>query len=291
MKKKAERRQLLRLGLALTLAASGGAGACADQSRPAAPPEPVKNVVLVHGAFVDASSWNDVIVRLQRKGYRVSAVQNPLTSLDDDVKATRRVLARQDGPTILVGYSWGGMPITEAGADPKVVGLVYVAALAPDAGESARHLLDRFPEQAAMPGQKSVQVDAEGLYWIDPATYHFALAHDSSEARTRVMAVSQLPMPGKAFEDKVSTAAWKQKPSWYAVSSDDKIVAPVLQRWLAERMGATTISVPSGHASILSHPARIATLIEAAATNASAQVAGLAELHRTAAITAPPSAK
>jgi pimeloyl-ACP methyl ester carboxylesterase len=255
--------------MASILAAAAWTGAQAQQPGSHQAIEPVKNVVLVHGAFVDASSWNDVIVRLQAKGYQVNAVQNPLTSLEDDVQATRRVLARVTGPTILVGYSWGGMPITEAGADSKVVGLVYVAALAPDAGESARQLLERLPEQAAMPGQKSVQVDAEGLYWIDPTSYHFALAHDSSKARTRVMAVSQLPMPVKAFDDKAGVAAWRQKPTWYAISANDKIVSPVLQRWMAERMGSTVISLPSGHASILSHPARIAALIEGAARHTS----------------------
>lgn len=225
----------------------------------------IDHVVLVHGAFVDASSWNSVMSILLDKGYQVTAVQNPLTSLKDDVEAIRRVLDRQTADTILVGYSWAGVPVTEVGNHDRVKGLVYVAAMAPDKGESIHTLQQVKAEQATMPGLQSVIDDGYGNYLIDPAGYHFALAHDADPAKTRLMAASQIPMSIAAFDEVVEQVAWKTKPSWYAVSSEDKIVSPQLQFWMAERMGAHTISVPSGHASILSYPDKIAALIDSAA--------------------------
>lgn len=226
---------------------------------------PVKNIVLVHGAFVDASSWNEVIEILQDKGYTVSAVQNPLTSLQDDAVAVRRVLELQDGPTVLVGYSWAGMPITEVGDDPKVTALVYVAALAPDVGESVRDLQKLSIAQASMPGLKAVIEDKHGNYLMDRAGYRQALAHDTPERRTRVLAAAQVPMSIAAFEEKADNAAWRRKPSWYAVSTDDQIVAHDLQEWMAKRIGAHVVRIASGHASILSQPAKVVAMIEEAA--------------------------
>jgi pimeloyl-ACP methyl ester carboxylesterase len=226
---------------------------------------PVRNIVLVHGAFVDASSWSRVIEILQDKGYSVTAVQNPLTSLHDDEVAVRRVLERQNGPTVLVGYSWAGMPITEVGTDAKVTALVYVAALAPDVGESVHDLQKRTAAQATMPGLKAVTEDRYGNYLMNPSGYWQALAHDTPEKVARVMAASQLPMSIDAFDDKVAVAAWHSKPSWYAVSTRDQIVDPALQEWMAQRINAHVVRIPSGHASILSHPETVAAMIEDAA--------------------------
>ncbi len=226
---------------------------------------PVRNIVLVHGAFVDASSWSRVIEILQDKGYTVTAVQNPLTSLHDDEVAVRRVLERQSGPTVLVGYSWAGMPITEVGADAKITALVYVAALAPDVGESVHDLQKHTVAQATMPGLKAVTEDRYGNYLMDPAGYRQALAHDTPEKVVRVMAASQLPMSIDAFDDKVAVAAWHSKPSWYAVSTRDQIVDSALQEWMAQRIKARVVRIPSGHASILSHPDTVAAMIEDAA--------------------------
>ncbi len=225
----------------------------------------VKNIVLVHGAFVDASSWNGVMSRLMRRGYNVTAVQNPLTSLADDVEATRRILEIQDGPTLLVGYSWGGVPITEAGAESVVKGLVYIAAIAPDVGETVNTLLLEVPEQASMPGAPALLVDDYGNNVVDRDLYHFALAHDSSKHAAKLAAAAQIPMALSAYDESPIEAAWKSKPSWYAVSTEDKIVSPKLQHLMAKNIGADTIEIKSGHASILSQPGKVARLIDRAA--------------------------
>ncbi|WP_051453692.1 alpha/beta fold hydrolase [Paraburkholderia caribensis] len=249
-----------------SLLVAGTSGAAQDAS-PAdeVQAKPVTHIVLVHGAFVDASSWAQVIEILQDKGYTVSAVQNPLTSLHDDEVAVRRVLERQNGPTVLVGYSWAGMPITEVGNDPKVTALVYVAALAPEVGESVHDLQKHSAAQASMPGLDAVVEDKYGNYLMDPAGYRQALAHDTPERITRVMAAAQLPMSIAAFDDKVAVAAWHTKPSWYAVSTNDQIVPPDLQEWMARRINARVVRIPSGHASILSHADTVAAMIEDAA--------------------------
>ncbi|CAB3756374.1 alpha/beta fold hydrolase [Paraburkholderia solisilvae] len=259
-------------GGSLLIAGSAGAAQNAPDSG-AARTKPVTNIVLVHGAFVDASSWTQVIEILQDKGYTVSAVQNPLTSLHDDEVAVRRVLERQNGPTVLVGYSWAGMPITEVGADPKITALVYVAALAPEVGESVHDLQKHSAAQAGMPGLKAVIEDKYGNYLMDPAGYRQALAHDTPERITRVMAATQLPMSIDAFDDKVAVAAWHTKPSWYAVSTHDQIVPPDLQEWMARRINAHIVRIPSGHASILSHPDTVAAMIEDAALHSGSATA------------------
>ncbi|MGF6759638.1 alpha/beta fold hydrolase [Paraburkholderia sp. GAS42] len=262
-------KHLIRVVLLCALCVSAGVNAqTAAPASPSAPPSasvsgPVRNVVLVHGAFVDGSSWNRVIDLLQKKGYHVSAVQNPLSSLADDVAATKRVLARQDGPTILVGHSWGGTVITEAGADaPNVVGLVYITAIAPDVGEST---MDMFKHGPSAPAGESIKPDETGFLWFDPAKYHRDFAADVPETQTRILAAAEQPVSGKAFGEPVTQAAWKSKPSWYMVTMKDRAVAPEAQRWMAKRIGATIVSVPSSHLAPMSHPAEVAALIEQAA--------------------------
>jgi pimeloyl-ACP methyl ester carboxylesterase len=230
---------------------------------------PVRNIVLVHGAFVDGSSWNGVVARLQQKGYHVSSVQNPLTSLADDVAATRRVLVRQDGPTLLVGHSWGGVVITEVGANaPNVAGLVYVAAIAPDLHETAVDLMKRA---APMPAGEAVNADVNGFLWLDRSRYHADFAADVPENLTRVLAVAQVPINGKAFNETVSQVGWKEKPSWYVLTTKDRAVSPDVQRFMADRMGAKIVPIASSHLVPVSHAGALADVIDRAARELSRQ--------------------
>jgi pimeloyl-ACP methyl ester carboxylesterase len=248
---------------AVFLCVSLAAAVVRAQTTAPPPVGPVRNIVLVHGAFVDGSSWNGVIARLQKKGYHVSAVQNPLTSLADDVAATRRVLAQQTGPTVLVGHSWGGVVITEAGADdPNVVGLVYVAAIAPNVGESPMDILKRGPQ---MPAGTSMKRDDNGFLWLDPATYRMNFAADVPENLTRVLIAAQQPIAGSAFDETVSKAAWQSKPSWYIVTTKDRAVSPEIQRSMASHIGATIVEIPSSHLVTVSHAAATADAIDKAA--------------------------
>lgn len=224
--------------------------------------EKVRNIVLVHGAFVDASIWSDVISILQADGYNVAAVQLPLTSLEDDAHATREVLSHMNGPTLLAGYSWGGMPVTQVGVDPKVRGLVYFAAMAPVAGESLRDMLKPYPK---MPGAVALFDGEKDMLWMKPELFAFALAHDAPEARTRVMSVTQKPTSKRVFDDAPNQIAWKLKPSWYVVATEDKIIPVDLQHKLAARIGATKFELPTGHAIMLSQPQASARIIEQAA--------------------------
>src|SRR6266850_2461021 len=203
----------------------------------AGPTDPVKNIVLVHGAFSDGSSWSKVIPILQAKGYNVTAVQNPLTSLADDVAATNRALALQDGPVILVGHSWGGVVITEAGMDPKVAGLVYVAAFGPDSGEAVGDLGKAYPPPAAL---AAPIVDKQGFLSLSTEAVVKHFASDLPPAEARVVAATQGPINASAFAAQVSAAAWKTKPSWYIVSKLDGAIAPDEERFFAKRMKATT---------------------------------------------------
>jgi pimeloyl-ACP methyl ester carboxylesterase len=246
------------------------AATAASPSKPAATLSgPVRNIVLVHGAFVDGSSWNGVVARLQQKGYHVSSVQNPLTSLADDVAATRRVLVRQDGPTMLVGHSWGGVVITEAGANaPNVAGLVYVAAIAPDLHESTVDLMKRGPQ---MPAGQAINADANGFLWLDRTRYHADFAADVPENVTRVLSVAQVPISGKAFSETVSQVGWKEKPSWYVLTTKDRAVSPDVQRFMADRMGAKVVPMASSHLAPVSHAAAIADVIDRAARELSRQ--------------------
>jgi pimeloyl-ACP methyl ester carboxylesterase len=220
-----------------------------------------KNVVLVHGLYADGSSWLDVILHLQKAGLNVTAVQNPLRSLADDCAATRRILALQDGPTVLVGHSFAGTIISETGADPIVSALVYVAARAPDAGEDWGALAARFPASPASTGQ----VKANGFFWLNRESFLKDFAGDLDPARARALYAVQGRGTIALATAKTSTAAWRVKPSWYQVSTHDRTINPDLERFLAKRMNATTIELASSHVSLLSHSKEIADLILSAA--------------------------
>jgi pimeloyl-ACP methyl ester carboxylesterase len=220
------------------------------------------NVVLVHGLYADASSWSEVIPLLQKAGLHVTAVQNPLTSLADDAEATRRILALQDGPTVLVAHSYGGMVISQAGIDPKVSALVYVAARGPDAGEDYGALAARFP---AAPASAGLIKTPDGFAQLSES----AFLHDFGGDLPTTRALSLYAVQGQAsqsiFSARTTQAAWRVKPSWYAVSTQDRTINPDLQRFMAKRMGAQTIEVESSHLSLISHPQEIANLIFKAA--------------------------
>ncbi len=249
----------------MTLAAAGVAAlSMAMASVPAwsAGPTGVKNIVLVHGAWADGSGWMGVYDILRKDGYNVAIVQNPLTSLADDVAAVGRVLARQEGPVILVGHSYGGAVITEAGDDPKVVGLVYVAAFAPDAGESIFGLL---PQSDAPP---PFEVGADGFAFLAKDAFIHGFAPDVGTELAEFMEASQVPfsVQGAGLAE-VTVAAWKTKPSWFAISTDDQIIPPDAQRTMAKRAGSTVIEVTGSHvAFVKAQTAAIAKLIEDAAT-------------------------
>src|SRR5262245_5003966 len=225
------------------------------------------SIVLVHGAFADGSSWAKVIPILQAKGYSVTAVQNPLTSFADDVAATKRALAQQDGPVILVGHSWAGVVITEAGADPKVVGLVYVAAFAPDQGETVGDLGKKYPPPPALAAPIA---DKGGFLSLptDAVVKHFA--KDLPAAEARVVAATQGPINSSAFGAQVSAVAWKTKPSWYIVSKMDDAIAPDEERFFAKRMKAVTTELNASHVAMLSQPKAVAAVIMEAAAKAGA---------------------
>ena len=245
------------------------APATASQAPAAAPGGPVRNIVLVHGAFLDGSSWNGVVAKLQQKGYHVSSVQNPLTSLADDVAATRRVLDRENGPVLLVGHSWGGVVITEvAGNAPNVAGLVYIAALAPQLHESA---MDAMKANGPMPADQIIIKDANGFLWADRARYHAELAADVPESLARVLAAAQVPVAASAFDEPVDQVGWKDKPSWYVVTTKDRAVSPVLQRAIAQRIGAKVVPIASSHFAQVAHAGAVAEAIDHAARELSRQ--------------------
>lgn len=223
-----------------------------------------RNIVLVHGLFADGSCWFDVIARLQAAGLNVTSVQNPLTTLEDAVAETQRVLARQDGPTVLVGHSFSGMIVTEAGVNPKVSAVVYVAARAPDAGEDYAALAKKFPTPPASAG---IVFDGdEGR--LTEAAFLRDFAGDVPEARARVLFAVQQPFHKALLNGKTQHAAWHSKPSFYAISTEDRTINPDLQRFMANRMGATTIEVKASHVSLISHPQEITDLILQAAGHA-----------------------
>jgi pimeloyl-ACP methyl ester carboxylesterase len=227
--------------------------------------EPVKNIVLVHGAFADGSGWRRVADILGKDGYTVSVVQEPLTSLADDVAATKRVLDLQQGPTLLVGHSYGGVVITEAGNAPNVVGLVYIAAFIPDQGESAVSLLSQ-----ATPANNDMRATKDDFLYVDPAAFPADFAADLPPAEANFMAHSQAMLAKAAGGAPVTTAAWHQKKSWALIASRDRNINPDLERTMAKRAGSETIEVPASHAVYVSKPEDVAHLIERAA-KASAQ--------------------
>ena len=231
-----------------------------EASAQAAQPVVARNVVLVHGAWADGSSWAEVIPRLQATGLHVTAVQNPLTSLADSVVATRRALALQDGPTVLVAHSWGGTVISEAGMDPKVAALVYVAARAPDAAEDFVALSGQFP---TMPVRAGVQ-EHDGFTNLSEEAFLKYFANGVAREKARVLYAVQEPAAVSLFGGRTTVAAWRSKPSWYAVSRLDQTISPDLERFLATRMNATTVELEAGHLSLVSHPQEIADLILAA---------------------------
>ncbi len=238
--------------LALIAAASLASGAMA-----ATEPAPA-SVVLVHGAFADGSDWARVIALLQARGVHVTAVQNPLTSLADDVAATQRAIAAQPGKVVLVGHSWGGTVITEAGASDKVAALVYVSAFAPDVGQNSAELGKGYPTP---PGLAALSADASGFLHISDEGMRTHFAFDVPAPRAAVMAATQGPIAAKAFDEPVSVAAWKTHPSWYAVSTRDHMIAPELQAALAQRIGAHATRLATSHVPQESQPAKVAAVI------------------------------
>jgi pimeloyl-ACP methyl ester carboxylesterase len=225
------------------------------------PPIQARNVVLVHGAWADGSSWAEVIPRLQAAGLKVTAVQNPLSSLEDSVAATRRALARQDGPTVLVAHSWAGTVISEVGTDPKVRSLVYVAARAPDANEDFVALSGNFPVGEVRAG---IQTN-DGYTQLSEDSFLKYFANGVDRKKAEVLYAEQGSTAASIFAGRTTAAAWHSKPSWYAVSKLDKTINPDLERFLAKRMNANTVELEAGHLSMVSHPKEVADLILAAA--------------------------
>lgn len=215
-------------------------------------------VVLVHGAWGDASGWSGVIRLLQAKGIAVIAVQNPTTTLADDAEATRLILDKVSGPVVLAGHSWGGTVITEAGSHPKVKALVYVAAFAPDVGQSTG---DQVAAHPAPPGLGGVSQDAAGRYWMSAESWVANVAQDLPEADARVLAAIQTPLGAATFGDKVTKAAWKEKPNWYILSRNDRAVSVDLQHALAKQLKARTTELEASHMSLISHPQMVAAVI------------------------------
>jgi pimeloyl-ACP methyl ester carboxylesterase len=249
------RRTFLETAVAAA-AISGLVRPSSAQPRPA-----IQNVVLVHGLFADGSCWCEVIARLQRTGLNATAVQNPLTTLEESVAETQRVLALQDGPVVLVGHSFAGMLVTEAGTDPKVVSLVYVAARAPDAGEDYAALAKQFPSPPA----------SAGIVWsgdygqLSEEAFLRDFAGDLPAEKAGVLYAVQEPFKRQLLAGRTIHAAWRSKPSWYAVSTDDRTIDPELQRFMANRMGAKTVEVKASHLSLISQPDVITKLILEAA--------------------------
>jgi pimeloyl-ACP methyl ester carboxylesterase len=230
----------------------------------------MSNIVLVHGGFVDGAGWEGVYTILKRNGHNVSIVQNPTISLEDDVAVTKRVLAAQDGPAILVGHSYGGAVITEAGTHPKVAGLVYITAFAPDRGESVSTLIQNPPPGAPVP---PILPPQDGFLFLDKAKFAAAFAADVHPEKAAFMADSQVPWGVAALSGKISEPAWRVKPSWYLIATDDKMIPPDAQRAMSKRAGSTVIEVKGSHAIYVSQPAAVAGFIEQAARKVKAAAA------------------
>jgi pimeloyl-ACP methyl ester carboxylesterase len=223
----------------------------------------LRNVVLVHGGFVDGSGWQAVHDLLVKDGYRVAVVQNPTLSLEDDATMTRRVIDDLDGPVVLVGHSYGGAVITEAGLDDKVAALVYITAFAPDKGESVNTLVAGFPADGPHP---PILPPEDGFLFLDRDKFHASFAGDLPADQAAFMADSQVPWGVNALGGTISEASWRSKPSWYLIAGDDRMIPPPVQRAMAERAGSTVTEAPGSHSIYLSQPATVATLVTQAAT-------------------------
>ncbi len=239
--------------------ATAASGAVPSASAPATP----TTVVLVHGAFADGSAWNRVVPLLQARGLKVVSVQNPLTSLADDVAATRRALDAQTGPVVLVGHSWGGVVISEAGQHERVKSLVYVSAFAPSEGQS---VADLSKDYATPEGFKHLVADKEGFLTLTPEDVAKHFAQDLPRRGDQLMAVTQGPVRGANFEERTTTAAWKTRPSWYVLSRQDHMIQPALQEAMAKTIGAKLVSLPTSHVPQQSRPKEVADAIAAAAS-------------------------
>ncbi|HXJ58529.1 MAG TPA: alpha/beta hydrolase [Verrucomicrobiae bacterium] len=234
------------------------------------PDSTVNTIVLVHGGFVDGSGWEEVYKLLKQDGFTVSIVQNPTISLADDVAVTKRVLAKQDGPVILVGHSYGGAVITEAGNDPKVAGLVYIAAFALDNDESVSSLLKASPPGAPVP---PILPPQDGYLFLDQAKFPASFAADVDAEKAAFMADSQVPWGLEALNGTIGEAAWRTKPSWYLIATEDKMIPPQAQRSMAKRAGSTVVEARGSHAIYMSQPDAVATVIKNASQAAHAVAA------------------
>lgn len=243
--------------LIMTGLSSGLAHAKSDSFSPE-----IHNIVLVHGLYADGSSWGKIIPILQANGLHVTAVRNPTTSLDDDVKAVKRIMAQQTGPFILVGHSYGGMVISEAGIEPEVKGLVYIAARAPDAGEDYMALTKKFPKAPASAGLKW---DENGYGMLSEASFIHDFAGDLPESEAKAYYAVQQPAGKGILSAKTTSAAWRNKPTWYVVSTEDRTINPDLERFMAKRMNAKTVELKASHVSLLSQPDAVANAIMEAA--------------------------
>lgn len=244
-----------KIAMALMLAM----GVTAVHAEPA-----VKNIVIVHGALVDGSGWRAVYNILVKDGFHVTIVQEPLTSLADDVAATTRIVDQQDGAVVLVGHSYGGSVITEAGADPKVSALVYVAALQPDAGEVSGQLMSKF----AAPNN-AMRATADNYFYIPPEKFRETYAQDVSPTEAQFLSNAQQQLAQKAMTASISAAAWRNKPSYAILTTQDHVISPELQRWMYQRSGSKVTEIPASHAVFISQPAKVAHVIETAANKAS----------------------
>jgi pimeloyl-ACP methyl ester carboxylesterase len=264
MKQFKQEKKMMKTVFALSMSAAtalAGTGAGQAQSQP----QPIKNIVLVHGAFADGTSWGKVIPILEARGFHAVAVQNPLTSLADDVKATRRIIALQDGPVILVGHSWGGAVITEAGDDPKVAGLVYVAAWMPDIGKSANQTSEPF---GATPVVKEIKVDAEHFASLSEEGVINDFAQGLPMAERRLVLAVQGQTYGPMFDEKLTHAAWKTKPSWHVISMNDRTLSAAMEEDEAKRAGGVAVKLATCHVAMLQEPEKVADVITEAAKGA-----------------------
>ncbi len=235
---------------------------------PAASQKPLK-IVLVHGGFVDGSGWAGVYRALRREGFEVAVVQNPTRSLSDDVAVTRRTISAQGGPVLLVGHSYGGVVVTEAGTHPNVAGLAYIAAFAPDAGESVSSLIKDPPPGAPVP---PILPPQDGFLFLDRAKFHASFAGDLDKDTAEFMADSQVPWGVEALDGKITTPGWRTKPSWYLVATDDRMIPPPAQRAMSKRAGSTVVELPGSHSIYVSQPGPVAALIARAANETAARI-------------------